>query len=146
MSGFLWLSSKWAYWFGCSLQYTPGLEVLACSIDTDINYVTTVLQLRSSMKHSVKLQHYGEDVITFWVYHHRYITPAALSWTRGPLLNFPAKCINVYSLQFSIHEKSREIQQPFLKILFLYHLIRRDTGQIANKAFLSNPIIVSLKQ
>ena len=34
-SGFLWHSSKWTRWFGCFLQYLSGLEVLACSLDTD---------------------------------------------------------------------------------------------------------------
>ena len=43
MSGFPWHSSKWACWFGRFLQYTSGIEVLACSLDTDINYVTAVL-------------------------------------------------------------------------------------------------------
>ena len=51
MSGFLWHSSKWAHWFGRFLQYTSGLEVLACSLDTDLNYVTNMLQLHPSMNH-----------------------------------------------------------------------------------------------
>ena len=33
--------SKWASQFGCFLQYTSGLEVLACSLNTNFNYVTT---------------------------------------------------------------------------------------------------------
>ena len=41
MSGFLWRSSKWACQFGHFLPYTPGLEVLACSLNIDPNYVTT---------------------------------------------------------------------------------------------------------
>ena len=40
MSGFLWHSSKWTHQFGCFLQYTSGLEVLASSLNTDLNYVT----------------------------------------------------------------------------------------------------------
>ena len=56
MSGFLWHSSKWAHWFGRFLKYPSGLEVLACSLDTDLNYVTNMLQLRPSMNHSVKLR------------------------------------------------------------------------------------------
>ena len=36
MSWFLWHSSKWACRFGRFLQYTPGLEVLACSLGTDL--------------------------------------------------------------------------------------------------------------
>ena len=51
MSGFLWHSSKWACRFGRFLQYTPGLEVLACSLDTNQNYVTAILQLRPSLNH-----------------------------------------------------------------------------------------------
>ena len=43
MSEFLPNSSKWARWFGRFLQYTSGLEVLTCSIDTNLNYVTTML-------------------------------------------------------------------------------------------------------
>ena len=56
MSEFLWHSSKWACQFGCFLQDTSGLEVLACSLNTDLNYVTTMLQLRPSLNHQVKLQ------------------------------------------------------------------------------------------
>ena len=48
MSVFLWYSSKWACWFSRFLQYTSGLEVLACSLDTEINYVATMLQLHLS--------------------------------------------------------------------------------------------------
>ena len=53
MSGFLWQSSKWARRFGRSLRYMPGIEVLACSLDTDLNHVTTMLQLRPSLNHQV---------------------------------------------------------------------------------------------
>ena len=53
MSKFLWHSSKWACWFGCSLQYMSGIEVLACSPETNLNYVTTMLQLHPSMNHQV---------------------------------------------------------------------------------------------
>ena len=41
MSGFMWHSSKWVCRFICFLQYTSGLEVLVCSFDTNIYYVTT---------------------------------------------------------------------------------------------------------
>ena len=51
MSGFLWHSSKWTCQFGNFFQYTSGLEVLACSLDTDVNYVTTMLQLCLSLNH-----------------------------------------------------------------------------------------------
>ena len=30
-------------------HYMPGVELLACSLDTDINYVTAMLQLRLSL-------------------------------------------------------------------------------------------------
>ena len=50
-SGFLWHSSKCDLQFGSFLQYTPGLEVLACSLNTDLNYVTAMLQLLPSLNH-----------------------------------------------------------------------------------------------
>ena len=56
ISGFLWHSSKWAFWFGRFLQYTSGLEVLACSLNTNINSVTAMLQLHLSLNHYVQLQ------------------------------------------------------------------------------------------
>ena len=60
--------SKLACQFDCFFQYLPGLEVLACSFNTNLNYVTTMLQLHPSMNHSVKLQQLqGEDAATFWV-------------------------------------------------------------------------------
>ena len=66
MSGFLWHSSKWACRFGRFLQYTSGLEVLACSLDTNINYVTAMLQLRLSLNHLVQLwQLLGESCGNF---------------------------------------------------------------------------------
>ena len=74
MPGFLWHSSKWTCRFGHFLQYTSGLKVLACSLDTDINYVTTMLRLSLSLNHYVQLQQLlGErcdtfSVATFWVY------------------------------------------------------------------------------
>ena len=45
MSGFLWHSSKWACRFGRFLQYTSELEVLARSLDIDLTYGITMLQL-----------------------------------------------------------------------------------------------------
>ena len=45
MSGLLWHSSKWACQFVFFFQYMPGLELLACTLDTDLNYVTIMLQL-----------------------------------------------------------------------------------------------------
>ena len=41
--GFLWHGSNWAGQFVHFLQYTSGLEALACSIYTDFNYVITML-------------------------------------------------------------------------------------------------------
>ena len=38
ISGFLWHSSKWVRRFGRFLQYTSGIEVLACSLDTNLDY------------------------------------------------------------------------------------------------------------
>ena len=75
MSSFLWHSSKWVWRFGRFLQYTPGLEVLAYSLDTDLNYVTLVMpQLHPFLNHEVKLlQLLGEDAVTIWVYSHRQI-------------------------------------------------------------------------
>ena len=58
---------------------------------------------------------------------------------------------NLYSLQFSIHAKSRETEIAFSQNSFvtspalLCHLIRRDSGDLQKKAFASHPI-VSLKQ
>ena len=40
-----------------------------------------------------------------------------------------------YILLFSIHEKFRRTEQLFLKILLLYHLIRRDTGPYSGWGF-----------
>ena len=51
MSGFLWHSSKWACYFSCLLQYMSRLEVLACSLNTDLNYVIAILQLHPSLNH-----------------------------------------------------------------------------------------------
>ena len=59
MSGFLWHSPKQARWFGCFLQYTSGLEVLACILNIDLNYVSTMLQLHPPLNHSVKLPKLG---------------------------------------------------------------------------------------
>ena len=47
--GFLWHSYKWGDWFSHFLQYTSGLEGLACSFNNDLNYVTTVLELHPSL-------------------------------------------------------------------------------------------------
>ena len=86
MSGFLWHSSKEACRFSHFLQYTPGLEVLACSLNTNLNYLTAMLQLYPSLNHYLSQScgnFKGEDAAIFWVHSHRYATPAcrALSWT-----------------------------------------------------------------
>ena len=54
MSGFLWLSSTWACRFGRFLQYTSGIDVLPCSLDTDVNYETTMLQLHPFYGNTIK--------------------------------------------------------------------------------------------
>ena len=51
MSQFLLHSSRWACQFSPFLQYMSGLEMLACSLDNDLNYVTTMLQLCLSLNH-----------------------------------------------------------------------------------------------
>ena len=52
MPRFLWHSSRWARWLDHFLQYnTPRLYVLACNLDTDLNYVTAMLQLCLSLNH-----------------------------------------------------------------------------------------------
>ena len=45
MSKFLWHSFKWACWLSHFLHYASGLEMLACSLDIDLSYVTAMLQL-----------------------------------------------------------------------------------------------------
>ena len=79
MSGFLWHSSKWACHF---LQYTPGLEVLACSLNTNLNYVITMVQSVTFLEQLSKV------VATFrgkirqlfgCIFVDRYITPACIS-------------------------------------------------------------------
>ena len=42
-SGFLWHSSKWAHWFGCFLQYTSGLEVLAWHVASTLTLAMWLL-------------------------------------------------------------------------------------------------------
>ena len=74
-SGFLWHSSKWACQFSHFLQYTLGIEVLPCSLDTNFTYVTTMLQMHPS------LNHYVVGCILKGRY---YIIPPALSLSLGP--------------------------------------------------------------
>ena len=44
-------SSKWACRFGLFLQYISGTEVIVCSLNTDLSYVTTMLQQHLSLNH-----------------------------------------------------------------------------------------------
>ena len=66
------------------LQYMSSLEVLACSLDTNLNYKTTMLQLYPLLNHLVKLwQLLGEDGAICQVYFYRQIfnPNSTLSWT-----------------------------------------------------------------
>ena len=105
--GFLWHSFKWACRFGRFLQYTSGLEVFDTSFDADFNYVITMFQLRPFLNHWVKFQQLvGGRSISKWhfrEYSQRYIrNPSiALSWTRGPQIHFPAKCVNLWDPKLS---------------------------------------------
>ena len=107
-SGFPWDSSKWVRRFGRSLQYALWLEVLACSFYTDFSSVITMLQLLPTLNCKVKLQQLlgGRWIakLAFRVYSKRSMSNAssALTWTQGPLLNFPAKCINFLDPKLSI--------------------------------------------
>ena len=76
---------------------TSGLEVSACSVDNDLKYMATMVQLYPSLNHQIKFrQLLGDDAATFWVYSHGQIgnSSSAVSWTQGSLLNYPAKYIN----------------------------------------------------
>ena len=70
MSGFLCHSSKWTRLFSRFLQHTSKIEVLACSLNTNLNYVTTMLQLHLSLSHQV----FGCILKDRY-----YVTPAVLS-------------------------------------------------------------------
>ena len=56
MLGCLWQSPKWEDRFVRFPQHMSGLKVLACSFNTEFNYVITLPQLRPSLKHEVKLR------------------------------------------------------------------------------------------
>ena len=72
MPGFLWHSFKWACWLSRFLQYMSGIDVLACSLDTDLDcdyYAPTAPFL---------------EPLSFWVCSKRQILhncSSALSWT-----------------------------------------------------------------
>ena len=109
MSVFLWHSSKWAHGFGRFLQYMSGLEVLACSFDTDLNNAPTApffeplsLGVYVACSFDTDLNNAPAapffEPLSLWVYSQRQIlcnASSALSWTRRPLLYFPTKCLNV---------------------------------------------------
>ena len=96
-SGFLWHGFKWACQFVCFLEYPSGLEVLAYSLDTNLNYVTTMLLLHTSLNHGVKLrQLLGERCGNFLGVYSKIDTwrlKCSLLDPR-PCAEFPAKCIN----------------------------------------------------
>ena len=48
--------------------------MLACGLETNFNYVTTMLQLNPFFNHEVNMNFEVEDEVTFWD-----VTPAALS-------------------------------------------------------------------
>ena len=52
-SGFLWHSSKWTDQFSRFLQYMSGFEVLPCSLNTDLHYVTSMFQLHEPISNVV---------------------------------------------------------------------------------------------
>ena len=88
MSEFLWHISKWAHRFSCLLQFTSGLEVLACSLNTDLDYVPTVLQLHPSSTEPLNPEPLSKVVAAFLgkmqqlfgcILKKRYVIPAALS-------------------------------------------------------------------
>ena len=110
-------SCKWASWFGRFLQYTSGLEVLPCSLDTDLDYAPTEPFLEPKIKVATTFRgkqgikqdfYFGrlfsreyclvcttwalsfQDAATFWAYSLRQIPypSSTLSWIRDPLLNF----------------------------------------------------------
>ena len=79
-----WHISKWAHQFSHFLQYTSELEVLACSLNTDLNHANTIL----FSNYSPFLEPLSKVVATFrgkmlerfkCILIYRYITPAALS-------------------------------------------------------------------
>ena len=90
MTGFLWHSSKWTHWFGRFLKYTSGLE------DSTTTLTLWLLCSNYPLPWTIKLRQLlggrcGNFLGVFsWIRNPN----SALSWTRGPLLNFPAKCLN----------------------------------------------------
>ena len=93
MPGFLCHSLKWACQFGPFLQYTPGVEVLACSLDNLTMWLlcsSCAVEPLSKVAGNVR----GKMWQFFWCILRYMRNPSStLSWIRSPLLNFPAKCI-----------------------------------------------------
>ena len=84
-----------------SFNTRQGLKVLACSLDTNINYVTVTLQLHPSLNHLVKLgQLLGERCGNFLSVD-KYVTRVAPSPDARLFAEFLSKCVN------SIDEISR---------------------------------------
>ena len=100
MSGFLWHSSKQACRFSCFRRYKSRFEVLACSLNTNLNHVIIMLQLRPSLIHYVKLQQLlGERYSNFLaVFLDRYVIPAALSPGPEALCGISSKMPKFHSL------------------------------------------------
>ena len=98
MSGFLWHSSESACQFGHFLQYMSGLEVLTCSLCTNLNYVITMLQQHPSLlSHQVKLWKLLKERCSNFL--SRFSKTDTLPQQCSLLgqrssAEFPAKCIN----------------------------------------------------
>ena len=78
MSGLLWYSSKLACRFECFLQYMSGLEVLACSLDTNLNYAPAAPFLEPISKAVDTFRRKMQQLLGC-ILIDRYATPAALS-------------------------------------------------------------------
>ena len=76
-------SSKWACRFGHSLEYMSGIEVLACSLNTDLNYCART----SPFLEALSFRLYSQSQILF-------NSSRAPFCTQGPLLNLLVKCVN----------------------------------------------------
>ena len=90
-SAFLWHSSKGACQFSHFLQYMWGLKKLACSLNTNLNYVTTMLQLpRFATTFTSKMQQLFGCILT-----DIYVTIAVLSPGPKPYDEFPSKMCKI---------------------------------------------------
>ena len=83
VSWLLWHSSRWVQCFSRFLQYMSGLEMLACTFDTNFDYVITMIQLCPSLNlWVVKLKQVlkGRQIseLSFQLYFQRQIIPAVL--------------------------------------------------------------------